>query len=389
MTDRPHFLDTASFIRISDIFAQNGWQLWAVGGCVRDALLTRPIGDIDLCSDALPQDIIAAFSAANHQVIPTGLDHGTVTILSDGTPYEVTTLRRDLETNGRHAMVTFTTNLSEDAARRDFTMNALYMTPQGKVIDPLDGMADLRARNVRFVGDPDQRITEDYLRILRFFRFHAWYGRPGHADLSALAACRRHGQGVATLSRERVGNEMRRLLSAENPAEAVGLMYDTGVFDAVLPGARPHGLAALMANEATANNKGGWLRRLAALIGRNPIPADDLRLSRAEQRHLTQLAHACQGEWSLDQIGYHLPPAIAVDAAILRGLGNTPGWQAGLSRASTSPLPIAARDLPDLAGRDLGAGLRAAERAWLASGFTLGPRALCNIARTGAAKETP
>ncbi|MFI0395700.1 CCA tRNA nucleotidyltransferase [Paracoccus jiaweipingae] len=381
MTDRPAFLSSAGFTRLAGAFAQRGWRLWAVGGCVRDSLLGRRVGDIDLCSDALPQQVMQALGKDGFQVIPTGIDHGTVTVMADGTGFEVTTLRRDLATDGRHATVGFTTDLAEDAARRDFTMNALYMTPDGQVIDPLGGMTDLRAQRVRFVGAPDQRITEDYLRILRFFRFHAWYGRPGQADAAALAACARHRDGIATLSRERVGAEMRKLLAAPDPSGAVALMQGAGLLAAILPGADAPALAALIATEAAIDDRGDWPRRLAALLPDAPAPVTGLRLSRAEARHLNQLTRARQGGWSLDRIGYALPAPVARDAAILCGLAAGPGWREALVRAGQSTLPIAARDLPDLNGPALGAALRAAEDAWVMSGFTLTPADLCATAR--------
>ena len=192
-----------------------------VGGCVRNALLGRPVADIDIATDALPERTIALAAAAGLHPVPTGLAHGTVTIVADHRPFEVTTFRRDVTTDGRHATVAFSTDLAEDAARRDFTMNALYADPSGAVIDPLDGLSDLLARRVRFVGDPAERIAEDYLRILRFFRIHAWYGDPaGGLDADGLAACAALQDGLDQLSRERVGAEMTKLLAAADPAPA-------------------------------------------------------------------------------------------------------------------------------------------------------------------------
>ena len=215
---------------------------------------------------------MALAAAAGLAAVPTGIDHGTVTLLSDGQPFEVTTFRRDVETFGRHATVAFSTDIAEDAARRDFTMNALYAEPDGTLVDPLGGLADLRARRVRFVGDPARRIAEDYLRILRFFRIHAWYGDPaGGLDPEGLAACAALQEGLDSLSRERVGAEIAKLLAARDPAPAVAAMAATGILARVLPGADPRALAPLVHLEAGAGLAPRWQRRLAALGGRRRL----------------------------------------------------------------------------------------------------------------------
>ncbi|CAN0587043.1 unnamed protein product, partial [Ectocarpus sp. 12 AP-2014] len=179
--------------------------------------------------------------------VPTGIDHGTVTVVADHDPFEITTFRRDVETDGRRAVVAFADTLDEDAKRRDFTMNALYARIDGTVIDPLGGLPDLRARRVRFIGDATDRIREDYLRSLRFFRFHAWYGNPDNGmDSDALAAIASHLDGLESLSRERVGAEMVKLLAARDPAPAVAAMRATGVLGRLLPGADDRALAPLI-----------------------------------------------------------------------------------------------------------------------------------------------
>ena len=217
---------------VCSVLTAAGHQAWFVGGCVRNALIGASMSDLDITTDALPDTVVALAKAAGLRVIPTGIDHGTVTILAENQPFEVTTLRRDVATDGRHATVSFATTLDQDARRRDFTMNALYATPDGTVIDPLGGLSDLIARRVRFVGDPDARITEDFLRILRFFRFHAWFGDPAEGiDAEGLAACAAHLDGLELLSRERIGAEMRKLLAAPDPAPCHG--GDAGVRGAV------------------------------------------------------------------------------------------------------------------------------------------------------------
>jgi len=209
-----------------------------VGGCVRDALLGRQIVDIDIATPLEPPAVIAALEAAGLRAIPTGVEHGTVTAISGGQPFEITTLRRDVETDGRRAVVAFTSDWAEDAQRRDFRLNALYLDEDGAILDPTgEGVADARAGRIVFVGEAETRIREDYLRILRFFRFYAWYGR-GEADAAGLAACASLRAGLKGLSGERVSKELLKLLGADDPRPAVRLMAASGVLGELLPEAR-------------------------------------------------------------------------------------------------------------------------------------------------------
>ncbi|MEL6700687.1 MAG: CCA tRNA nucleotidyltransferase, partial [Pseudomonadota bacterium] len=200
-------------------FADAGYEALFVGGCVRNALLSAPVSDLDVTTNAHPDQVMTLADQQGWRAIPTGIDHGTVTIIVDGTVYEVTTYRRDTDTDGRHATVAFSQDYAEDAQRRDFTMNALYAQPDGGVRDPVGGLADLAARRVRFIGQAEDRIQEDYLRILRFFRFHAWYGADA-IDADGLAACAAHTDGIARLSKERITAEMAKLLAASDPGPA-------------------------------------------------------------------------------------------------------------------------------------------------------------------------
>ena len=216
--------------------AAAGIEARFVGGCVRDALLGRQSADIDLATPALPEDIIAALEKAGIKAVPTGIAHGTVTAVVTPPPrhFEITTLRRDVETYGRHARVAFDADWSEDAARRDFTINALYLDPDGTVHDPVGGLADLAAHRVRFVGEPAQRIAEDVLRVLRYYRFEARFGR-GEGDAAARAACRDAVPLLPTLSAERVAQEVLRLLAVADPVPALRMMREDGVLAAILP----------------------------------------------------------------------------------------------------------------------------------------------------------
>jgi poly(A) polymerase len=210
-----------------------------VGGCVRDAILKRPIGDIDIATPLTPDVVTKALTDSGLKAVPTGIEHGTVTAIADHKPFEITTLRRDVETDGRRAVVAFTNDWAEDAARRDFRLNALYLEPNGRLHDPTGGgIADARAGRIVFVGDAETRIREDYLRILRFFRFYAWFGK-GEADAEGLKACAALKDGVKTLSGERVSKELLKLLAAEDPRASVRLMASSGVLSALLPEAGP------------------------------------------------------------------------------------------------------------------------------------------------------
>ena len=341
-----------------------------VGGAVRDALAGRSVADIDLATPHPPDQITAALTAAGIRAIPTGLDHGTVTALPAGRGFEITTLRRDIETDGRHARVAFTNDWREDAARRDFTINAMSMTADGAVFDYFGGLADLHAGQVRFVGDPSARIAEDYLRILRFFRFFARYAT-APPDPAALAAIRAGIPGLARLSAERVWSELRRILLAPDPTGAIALMAELGVLAAVIPeGADPARLAPL-----TAAPPDPILRLAALLTGDAGAFADRLKLSGAERERLLALRTG------------PVPGAAADDADLRRLLADTPSdiligrsWLASPDAADLrARLTAIPRPVFPLEGRDalalgmepgpaLGAALRAVREWWLQGG---------------------
>ncbi|THD85457.1 CCA tRNA nucleotidyltransferase [Aliigemmobacter aestuarii] len=350
-----------------------GHRALFVGGCVRNALLDVAVADVDIATDAPPERVLHLAAAAGLKAVPTGIDHGTVTVIADHVPHEVTTLRRDVATDGRRAVVAFTDDLAEDAARRDFTMNALYATPDGHVIDPLGGLPDLVARRVRFVGDPVARITEDYLRILRFFRFHAVYGDPAAGlDADGLAACAAHADGIDRLSRERIGAEMRKLLSAPDPAPSVAAMAQAGVLRHVLPGADARWLAPLVHLEGAEVPR--WLRRLAALGGEEA--AERLRLSRSDAAALAAIRSAALSDAAAVELGYRLGAERAGDAILVRAVlmetAPPETWGEEVARGARAVFPVRAADLmPGLEGAALGARLKALENRWIASGLVL------------------
>ncbi len=367
------WLTAAPLQAVLSCLTSGGHEAFIVGGAVRNALLGQPTADIDIATDAAPLRVTELASAAGLRVVPTGIDHGTVTVIADGVPHEVTTFRHDLETDGRRAVVAFSGSLAEDAARRDFTINALYADAAGYVADPVGGLADIRARRVRFVGDPAKRIAEDYLRILRFFRFFAWYADPAEGpDPEGFAACATLSAGTETLSRERIGSEMRKLLAAPDPAPALAAMQAAGLLSLVLPGADATAMAALVHLEDGAGPD--WRRRLALIGGETPDTA--FRLSRDEARHIADLRAAALNGQGAGEIGYRLGSAMARDAGLIRaalsGTALAPDWTNGAKRGAAAAFPVSAADLiPGLQGRALGSHLRELEARWIASGFTL------------------
>ena len=350
-----------------------GYRALFVGGCVRNALIGVAVADVDIATDALPKTVSMLAEKAGFRVVPTGIDHGTVTVIAEGVAHEVTTFRRDVETDGRHAVVAFSDRVEEDAARRDFTMNALYADRTGAVVDPLGGLPDLLARRLRFVGDAEARIAEDYLRILRFFRFFAHYGDPaGGIDAEGLAACAANSAGIETLSRERIGAEMRKLLAAADPAPAVASMAATGILAVVLPGAEARALAPLVHLEGTLAPR--WLRRLAILGGQDV--GNRLRLSRREMADLGRIRDEIGGTRSPAALGFVVGETLATETVLARAAvmeqSLPDGWEAEVARGAAAEFPLRAADLLDrVQGPALGAALEAARQRWLASNLTL------------------
>ena len=366
-----------------------------VGGAVRDALLGRPVTDADLATVLPPAEVMSRAEGAGLKTAPTGLAYGTVTVIAEGRPFEVTTLRRDVETDGRRAVVRFTTDWKEDAARRDFTMNALYCDAKGGILDPLGGIADLKAGHVRFIGDAEERIREDFLRVLRFFRFFAWYGA-GRPDPDGLKACARLKAGIATLSAERVWAELKRLFAAPDPTRALLWMRTTEILQKALP--ESWGIDAihrLVAAEAREGFPPDPLLRLEAILPPHRARIDALsarlRLSKAETARLLAWADAPEPDpaWAepelakalyraelsgmLDRLRHALAREIDAGndeaAERLRALIRfAEVWQRPL-------FPLSGRDLVAAGvspGPDLGKRLKELEERWIESGFSLG-----------------
>nr|WP_236549724.1 CCA tRNA nucleotidyltransferase [Profundibacterium mesophilum] len=363
-----------------DCLARGGHQALYVGGCVRDALIGREASDIDISTDALPREVMRLADAEGFRCVPTGIDHGTVTVIAEGRAHEVTTFRRDVETDGRRAVVAFSRDIAEDAMRRDFTMNALYADAEGRVVDPLGGLPDLDARHVRFIGEAHERIAEDHLRILRFFRFHAWYADAARGlDAEGLAACAQGAAGLDTLPGERIGAEMLKLLAAPGPCRALGAMEQSGILARVLPGAAARDLFPLVHLEGSLNLEPEPLRRLAAIGGAEPEVR--LRLSRQQAKRLSQLRDGIGAVAGTAELAYRLGPETARDIELLRAAGFGAALPAALDEdialGTQARFPLRAADLmPELKGPALGARLAELEADWIASGFALDRAAL-------------
>ncbi len=378
------------------LLAGTGVEARYVGGAVRDtvrgAMQYGVQVDVDIATTATPEKVVELLNAAGLKSVPTGIDHGTVTAVSNHRPVEITTLRCDVNTDGRRAEVVYTTDWAADAARRDFTMNAIYADMDGALFDPLGGIADAKAGLVRFVGDPDARIQEDYLRILRFFRFYAWCGK-GEMDRDGLQACARHIAGLAQLSPERIAKELLKLISAENPMPAIRQMAASGILTAVLPEARNlERLNALIEIDGMTFFEADPIMRLGALLPDDGAVATAvaarLRLSNAQRDRLVAMLSATLRVFcymsvrEMRRTAYRMTPKVMRDVAMLRWAGdvkrnhNAVQWRALLPmidswKPPTLPLDghhVKLAGVPD--GPQIGEVLREVEEWWIDADFT-------------------
>ena len=346
-----------------------------VGGALRDELLELPVSDIDLATRLRPEEVVERLEAAKIRPVPTGIDHGTITAVSSGHPYEITSLRRDVSTDGRRATVAFTDDWKEDAARRDFTINALSADPvTGQIFDYFGGAEDLHARRVRFIGEPLERIAEDHLRILRFFRFHARFGK-GAPDAEALEACARRANDLMALSRERIADELLKLLAVEDPSPTVETMLEREILRPVLPEIAQSALSrlkSLVANENSAGIARDPLRRLAALLPRDSDLAERiatrLKLSNKARKRLACAANPEPIE-DPHETAYYSGVECAVDRLLLQ---NRPDIAASIAHWQLPKLPISGGLLIERGltkGPIVAKALQAIERQWVESGF--------------------
>ncbi|MCV0397425.1 MAG: CCA tRNA nucleotidyltransferase [Rhizobiaceae bacterium] len=400
------WLKDESLQRLLTVLSQDGEEARVAGGAVRNELLGEAVTDIDIATTTTPEQTTKRAEAAGFKVVPTGFEHGTVTVVSDGRPFEATTLRADVETDGRRAVVAFGRDWRADAERRDFTINALYATVSGEVVDLVGGLPDLETRTIRFIGDAEARIREDYLRILRFFRFFAWYGS-GRPDPEGLKACARLKEGISRLSAERIWLETKKLLAAPNPSRALLWMRQAGVLTTVLPETEKWGIDAihgLVRAEADLGWPADPLLRLEAIIPPDETRvmglADRLKLSKAETARLagwaaTPLPPPGTTEMELGKLLYRGDPGgfrdqlkIAQAGARVRAveddraLVEAGGWSRLLNcleQWKKPRFPIRGGDLAAIGiaeGPTVGAMLRELENEWIASGFAMGREAL-------------
>ncbi len=407
LRDAP-WLTSGAAMRVLALLNADGEQARVAGGAVRNALLGLPVGDIDIATTALPDEVIRRAKLAHIKAVPTGIEHGTVTLVVEGQPFEVTTLREDIETFGRKAKVAFGRDWARDAMRRDFTINGLSVTPDGVVHDEVGGLADIAARRVRFIGEPAQRIAEDYLRILRFFRIHAAYG-DGAPDAAGYEACIAGRDGLSGLSAERIRMEMLKLMVAKGAAPALVAMDDAGLLLRLTAGVVFHGpFAAMIAAESELEREPDPVRRLGALTVAVTEDAKRMsqrwRLSNVETKRLDSMGHRW---WRLEDMDeataqrrlYRLGEGRYRDRIMLawaragRKFGS-PRWRdlASLPQRWIAPVfPFKAADFIARGiaeGPALGHVLTLAEDAWLAMQFPLDAAALKAIADDTVARFT-
>ncbi|MCB2080372.1 MAG: CCA tRNA nucleotidyltransferase [Novosphingobium sp.] len=342
-----------------------------VGGAVRDTLLGIEVKDVDIATPLLPDEVIARLEAAGIRNVPTGIEHGTVTAVLPQGPVEITTLRRDVSTDGRRATVAFATDWRDDAARRDFTINALYADPATReVFDYFGGMEDLARRCVRFIGDARMRIREDHLRILRYFRFQARFGsQPPHRE--SENSCSELAATLKGLSRERIGMEMMNLLGLRDPAPTISRMADLGVLAVILPEARPDQLASLVSHEQRQDVAPDAMRRLAALLPPDRQIAEQVaarfRLSGAQKKRLTTAASRAERSGSAHELAYRLGIEQAADHLLLTGdeISAIKNWE--IPQFPLKGGEIVARGIK--AGPEVARILRAVEDRWISEDF--------------------
>lgn len=356
-----------------------------VGGSVRNTLRGLPVDDVDIATQLLPQQVIAALETAGLRAIPTGIEHGTITAIHEGVPVEITTLRRDVETDGRRAVVAFTQDWAEDAARRDFRMNAIYAGPQGELYEVIPhSIEDAIAGRVIFIGEADQRLIEDYLRILRFYRFNAWYG--AGIDAEGQAACARQREGLRKIAAERIWKELKRTLAAPDPSAALIAMEEAGVLEVILPKASATLLPGLVAAEVAYDLKPDPMQRLMAMLPRRQRETTDiaraLRLSNEEAARLhawadPALGHVLgQSEKDLREMFYRFSPSATFDRALIEAASGGEGLAEVMTVAESWTRPVFPLGGDDalaagLKGPDIGKRLRDLEAAWIASDFSL------------------
>ena len=374
------WLRNPSAQKLSKLYKSFGYQVLFVGGCVRNTILKMPVTDIDLATDAQPEEIIKIAKKNNIRFVPTGLAHGTITLIIDNKNYQITTFRTDFDHDGRYAKVEFTESLLLDASRRDLTINALYCNHVGEVIDPLNGLDDIKKQKIKFIGNPNERIKEDNLRILRFFRFQAIYGNKNlEIDSIALEACHNHKSKLAALSKERITSELRKILSAPNPLEVIIKMNETGVLNELFQNVSIDSLEAYLKTEEKFKININWLGRLLSL--QVTQEKESLKLTRCEFKFLKQTKSAIENQIHVLEFSYYNGVENGKIYSILQNFRHNIILSKNLlnqiNSLATKKFPITAKDLmPEIRGKKLGEALRSLEDRWIKSNFTLSKKDL-------------
>ena len=374
------WLRNPSAQKLSKLYKNFGYQVLFVGGCVRNTILKKPVTDIDLATDAQPEEIIKIAKENNIRFVPTGLAHGTITLIIDNKNYQITTFRTDFDHDGRYAKVEFTESLLLDASRRDLTINALYCNHVGEVIDPLNGLDDIKKQKIKFIGNPNERIKEDNLRILRFFRFQAIYGNKNlEIDSIALEACHNHKSKLAALSKERITSELRKILSAPNPLEVIIKMNETGVLNELFQNVSIDSLEAYLKTEEKFKININWLGRLLSL--QVTQEEESLKLTRCEFKFLKQTKSAIENQIHVLEFSYYNGVENGKIYSILQNFRHNIILSKNLlnqiNSLATKKFPITAKDLmPEIRGKKLGEALRSLEDRWIKSNFTLSKKDL-------------
>lgn len=374
------WLRNPSAQKLSKLYKNFGYQVLFVGGCVRNTILKMPVTDIDLATDAQPEEIIKIAKENNIRFVPTGLAHGTITLMIDNKNYQITTFRTDFDHDGRYAKVEFTESLLLDASRRDLTINALYCNHVGEVIDPLNGLDDIKKQKIKFIGNPNERIKEDNLRILRFFRFQAIYGNKNlEIDSIALEACHNHKSKLAALSKERITSELRKILSAPNPLEVIIKMNETGVLNELFQKVSIDSLEAYLKTEEKFKININWLGRLLSL--QVTQEEESLKLTRCEFKFLKQTKSAIENQIHVLEFSYYNGVENGKIYSILQNFRHNIILSKNLlnqiNSLATKKFPITAKDLmPEISGKKLGEALRSLEDRWIKSNFTLSKKVL-------------
>lgn len=378
---QPDWLTSAFSQKIVSALGEDNVRF--VGGAVRDSLLGLAVTDVDMATKHPPDQVCTMLEKAGIKVIPTGLAHGTVTAVWQKKTCEITTLRRDIETDGRHAKIVFTDDWWEDASRRDFTINALYATPDGRIFDPFDGMADLEAGIIRFIGDPELRIKEDALRILRFFRFSARFGFS--LDEAGLLACRVHADDIKSLSHERVRDEILKLLTVPDPRSFVGTMHDLNILPSLDPGEPDvSGFDELVAVELEAGQFVLPIIRLETLYSSSSCRhiARYFRLSGQQEKYMQSVRDARQAVEAaaqLEPVLYQYGTAVVAEVLKTFDSPRREEFFRALTHWRSPSFPVAGHDLIALGiepGEVMGAKLKAMEQRWIDSGFTMSKQEL-------------